>query len=67
VIVIPTSAYVHRPEARSSHGESSRQWQKFTCIGRFTGRLGENSTVTDEHLERPTVSNSLWLFGGFRY
>jgi hypothetical protein len=27
--------------------------------------LGENSTAADEHLGRPTVSDSLWLFGSF--
>jgi hypothetical protein len=25
--------------------------------------LGENSTAVDEHLGRPTVSDSLWLVG----
>jgi hypothetical protein len=33
--------------------------------GDLPAELGENSTADDERFERPTVSDSLWLFGGF--
>jgi hypothetical protein len=33
------------------------------AYGDLVAELGENSTAADEHLGRPTVSDSLWLVG----